>query len=29
MNYQRRFIQEHGLQLYDIHDERRSFVRRF
>lgn len=29
MNYQRRFIQEHGLQLYDIHDERHSFVRRF
>ncbi len=29
MNYLRRFILEQGLHLYDIHDERHSFVRRF
>lgn len=27
-HYQRRFIADHGLTLYDIHDERQSFVRR-
>ena len=28
-HYQRRYIAEHGLMLYDIHEECRSFVRRF
>lgn len=29
MHWQRRYISEHGLDLYDIHEERHSFVRRF
>lgn len=28
MHFQRRYIAEHGLNLYDIHDERHCFVRR-
>lgn len=28
MHFQRRYIAEHDLDLYDIHDERQSFVRR-
>ena len=28
-HYQRRYIADHGLALYDIHDERQCFVRRF
>lgn len=28
-HYQRRYIAEHGLELYDIHDEQQCFVRRF
>ena len=28
-HYQRRYIADHDLSLYDIHDERQSFVRRF
>ena len=28
-NWQRRYIRENGLNLYDIHDERQHFVRRF
>lgn len=28
-HYQRQYIREHGLELYDIHDERQCFVRRF
>lgn len=29
MSYQKRYIEENNLQLYDIHDERQCFVRRF
>ena len=28
-HYQRKFIKDHNLNLYDIHDERQHFVRRF
>lgn len=28
-HYQRRYIAEHGLELYDLHEENSSFVRRF
>ena len=28
-HYQRRYIADHSLELYDIHDERQCFVRRF
>ena len=29
LQYERQYLAEHGLKLYDIHDERQCFVRRF